>query len=156
MAISPGVGSSSNSKTPVTLSEINVTPLVDVMLVLLIIFMVSAPLLQQGISVDLPKAKSTALSEQPDQLVLIITRRKEIRLNDQTVELQQLLSKLMGYVAKKDNVEILIQADRSVPYGFVAQVMGEVKAAKISRVGLVTAPPTAEAGTDTSGSETKR
>lgn len=131
---------SSHSKTPVTLSEINVTPLVDVMLVLLIIFMVSAPLLQQGINVDLPQAKSSAMNSEPEQIVVVITKRKQIQLNTQLVELDALQSKLSGYRQKKENIEVLIQADRTVPYGFVAQVMGEIKTAGIVRVGLVTSP----------------
>lgn len=131
-------GSNAGRSTPTTVAEINVTPLVDVMLVLLIVFMISAPLMQQGIQVDLPKANATSLAEVPDQLVLIITKQKQININNNVVAPGTLRAKLEAISAVKPDVQVFIQADQGVPYGFVAQVMAEVKRAKITRVGMIT------------------
>jgi biopolymer transport protein TolR len=125
---------------PSTLAEINVTPLVDVMLVLLIVFMISAPLMQQGVQVDLPKANAGTLSEVPDQLVLVVTKGHQIQINGHAIERGMLRAKLEAVAAVKPNVEVFIQADQGVAYGYVAQVMAEVKKAKITRLGLVTEP----------------
>jgi len=125
---------------PTTLAEINVTPLVDVMLVLLIVFMISAPLMQQGVTVDLPKANAGSLTETPDQIILTIDRAKQVSIADHTIKAGTLLQKLEAIVAAKPGIEVAIQADHGVAYGFVAQVMAEVKKAGINRVGLVTAP----------------
>lgn len=135
---------SSASRTPTTVAEINVTPLVDVMLVLLIVFMISAPLMQQGIQVDLPKANAQSLNEAPDQLVLVINKSKQILINENPIQSGTLRTRLETIAKANSNVEIFIQADQSVPYGFVAQIMAEVKKAGVNRVGLVTEP--ADAG----------
>jgi len=127
-------------KTQTALSEINVTPLVDVMLVLLIVFMISAPLMQQGIQVDLPKANAETLSEVPDQLVLIVNRARQLSINGTVIPQGTLRVKLTAIAKAKPEIQIFIQADQNVPYGFIAQVMAEVKQAKINRVGLVTEP----------------
>lgn len=126
--------------TPGTLAEINVTPLVDVMLVLLIVFMISAPLMQQGLQVDLPKANAGSLNETPEQIVLAINKDREVLINDKVIVRGSLFSKLQAMKAAKPNIELVIQGDQSVPYGFVAQVMAEVKRAQINRVGLATQP----------------
>ena len=123
-----------------TLAEINVTPLVDVMLVLLIVFMVSAPMMQQGVHVDLPKANAGSLDEVPDQLVLVVNKSKQILINNNVVDPGMLGPKLLAVANVKPNVQVFIQADQNVPYGYIAQVMAEVKRAKINRVGLVTEP----------------
>ncbi len=123
-----------------TLAEINVTPLVDVMLVLLIVFMISAPLMQQGVQVDLPKANAGTLSDPPDQLVLVVQRNRQVSIQGHAIPSGQLLQKLQAIAAAKPGIEVFLQADQSVPYGVVAQVMAEVKRAKIQRVGLVTQP----------------
>ena len=138
MNISPHSGSS--GRTPPSLAEINVTPLVDVMLVLLIVFMISAPLMQQGIPVDLQKAASTSLDDQQDQIVLVISRNKTISINKNEIPLQDLKKKLNAIYEHKASKEIFIQADQSVSYGFVAQVMADVKRAGITKLGLVTKP----------------
>ena len=126
--------------TPTTLAEINVTPLVDVMLVLLVVFMISAPLMQQGVQVDLPKATAGTLSEVPDQITLVVNRSKQILMNGKELPGGTLRIRLEAIAAAKPNVEVFIQADQSVNYGFIAQVMAEVKRARINRVGLVTVP----------------
>lgn len=134
------VGGSSSSRTPSTLAEINVTPLVDVMLVLLIVFMISAPLMQQGIQVDLPKANAPTLSEVPDQLVLAIKKNHQLTLNGKAIDKATLKTRLSAIASVKPDVQVFIQGDQGVPYGVVAQVMADVKQSKISRVGLVTEP----------------
>lgn len=130
----------SPNKTQTALSEINVTPLVDVMLVLLIVFMISAPLMQQGIQVDLPKANAPSMNEVPDQLVLAVDKSRRVLLNGNVVPSGTLRTKLLAIAKAKPDVQIFIQADQSVPYGYIAQVMAEVKQAQITRVGLVTEP----------------
>lgn len=126
--------------TQTTLSEINVTPLVDVMLVLLIIFMVSAPLMQQGVQVDLPKASGQALDEQKEPTVLVVTKDKKIMINKNEIPFSNLKTKLAAIYETKTAKEIFIQADQNVSYGFVAKVMAEVKRSGITKVGLVTDP----------------
>ncbi len=127
-------------KTQTALSEINVTPLVDVMLVLLIVFMISAPLMQQGLSVDLPRTESTAITEAPEQKILVIKNTREVALDGAEMSLPQLKQRLLALGRKSKDLQILIQADQSLPYGYIAQVMSTVKAAQIHRVGLVTLP----------------
>lgn len=133
-------GQGVSRSVPTTLAEINVTPLVDVMLVLLIVFMISAPMMQQGIQVDLPKANSGTMTEAPEQLVLTINKSREIFIAEHLIQSGTLQKKLEAIVSTKPRIEIAIQADKNVSYGYVAQVMAEVKRAGISRVGLVTHP----------------
>ncbi len=123
-----------------SLSEINVTPMVDVMLVLLIVFMVSAPLLQQGVDVNLPKANAGALAQTSDPVVLSIDARQIITFDSKPYSLTTLGDRLTTLAAAKPNLQILVQADQAVHYGMVAKVMAVVKKAHITRVGLVTAP----------------
>ena len=127
-------------RTQTALSEINVTPLVDVMLVLLIVFMISAPMMQQGIQVELPKANAGSLNEAPEPIMLVIAHDQTVSINGNRIPSGQLRTKLEGIASVKSNVDVMIQADHRVPYGFIAQVMAEVKQAKITRVGLVTEP----------------
>jgi biopolymer transport protein TolR len=132
--------SSSGKIGRVSLAEINVTPMVDVMLVLLIVFMVSAPLLQQGIEVNLPKANANSLTQTDDPLVLSVQANKEISLDNKVYTLKALSEKLDALAVAKPNLQVLVQADQAVNYGVVAKVMSIVQKAKIHRVGLVTAP----------------
>ena len=125
-----------------SLSEINVTPMVDVMLVLLIVFMVSAPLLQQGVDVNLPKADAGSLTQTDQPTVLSIKSNQVIELDQKVYSLANLSDKLQALSIAKPNLQVLVQADEAVNYGIVAKVMAEVKKAKIHRVGLVTAPET--------------
>ena len=133
-------GPSSALSVPTTLAEINVTPLVDVMLVLLIVFMISAPLMQQGIQIDLPKANAESMNEVPDQLVLKVNKSRQIMIADHKIQRGTLRQKLEAIVAAKPKIEVVIQADQELEYGFIAQVMAEVKRSGISRVGLATEP----------------
>jgi biopolymer transport protein TolR len=129
-----------SKSVPTSMAEINVTPLVDVMLVLLIIFMISAPLMQQGIQVDLPKANAGTLNDVPDQLVLVVNGQRQITINGNVIPQGTLRSRLEAISSVKPDVQVFIQGDQTLPYGFIAQVMAEAKKAKINRVGLVTNP----------------
>jgi biopolymer transport protein TolR len=140
MSMNVATGTSSRPGAATTLAEINVTPLVDVMLVLLIIFMVSAPLMQTGVQVDLPKATAGTLNDVPDQIVLVVNKNKQILMNNNVIQGGSLRARLEAISSVKPNVEVFIQGDQGVPYGFIAQVMAEVKKAKVNRVGLVTEP----------------
>ncbi|NCO68183.1 MAG: protein TolR [Nitrospirae bacterium CG_4_10_14_0_8_um_filter_41_23] len=119
------------------LSEINVTPFVDVMLVLLVIFMVTAPLLQQGIDVNLPKAKGKDLPPE-ERITLVIKKGGIIYMNDNPVSLTQMGRKLQAI--SKLNPNVFLKADKDVPYGFIVEVMGEIKEAGIEKLGMITEP----------------
>jgi biopolymer transport protein TolR len=119
------------------LSEINVTPFVDVMLVLLVIFMVTAPLLQQGIDVNLPKAKGKDLPPE-ERITLAIKKDGAIYMNDNPVSITGMRQKLEAI--SKLNPNVYLKADKGVPYGLVVEVIGEIKDAGIERLGIVTEP----------------
>jgi biopolymer transport protein TolR len=119
------------------LSEINVTPFVDVMLVLLVIFMVTAPLLQQGIDVNLPRAKGKDLPPE-ERITLIVKRGGIIYMNDNPVSMIEMREKLDAI--SKLNPNVFLKADKDVPYGFVVEVMGEIKEAGIEKLGMITEP----------------
>lgn len=122
------------------MSEINVTPLVDVMLVLLIIFMVTAPMMQQGIDVELPQTTSKAIPGQEERWVITINAKREIFINQEKVDPRLLKRRLEQSSAAKLNKEVLLRADRSVPYGVVVQTMADIKNAGIEKLGMVTEP----------------
>jgi len=122
------------------LSDINVTPLVDVMLVLLIIFMVTAPMMMHGVKVNLPKTESKSIKTKEDPLLLTITKQRLIFIEDYKVELKALKKKLKKIFANRAEKEILLQGDKDVPYGFVIKVMSQVKEAGITKVGMITEP----------------
>jgi len=125
------------------LSDINVTPFVDVMLVLLVIFMVTAPMFSQGLPVNLPQVAAPALtSQQP--LVVSISPQKEIYLGDRQVGLENLQAALAGEKKGDKTPEVLLKSDQSVPYGLVVQVMSILKAAGVEKLGIVTAPTAPE------------
>jgi biopolymer transport protein TolR len=128
-----------NSTKP--LAEINVTPLVDVMLVLLIIFMVTAPMLSMGIDVNLPKVKSKSVDVTEEKLVLTISETKEIFLNKTKLQLGEINSKLEAIFSNRIDREIFLRADKNVPYGFVVEVMSEVRKAGVDKLGMITEPP---------------
>ncbi len=121
------------------LAEINVTPLVDVMLVLLIVFMVSAPLMQQGIEVALPKVATQAMTTEETSIMLGIKKSGELSWDGKSIGWAQLKERLKS-TSQGKNTQVVVQADAAVEYGVVARAMGLVKAAGISRVGLATSP----------------
>ncbi len=125
---------------PRMLSEINVTPFVDVMLVLLIVFMISAPLMQQGVQVDLPQTNARPLTEQQQPIILTVRRDGQVRINKNRVPLGKLSSKLRAIYKDRKKKEIFIQADRKAAYGMVAKVLSAVQLAGVYKIGLVTKP----------------
>jgi biopolymer transport protein TolR len=126
------------------LSEINVTPLVDVMLVLLIIFMVAAPMLTTGVDVELPKADAPRMDIDQDQPLITVQRDQRIFLFDEEVSLDVLRQRLVTDERIREVDEVFVQADEEVPYGAVAQVLALVRQAGIGKMGLVTDPLTRE------------
>jgi biopolymer transport protein TolR len=122
------------------MSEINVTPMVDVMLVLLIIFMVTAPFIQQGVEVDLPQTKSPALDVNENKTVLTLTRDKTILLGEVEIPYKQLRDKIVGNLKLRTDKEIFLHADRSLDYGYVVDVMAVMKEAGVENLGMVTDP----------------
>src|SRR4030081_2191885 len=118
-----------------TMSEINVTPMVDVMLVLLIIFMVTAPLIQQGVKVNLPQAKAAPVEAKETKIVLSIDREKHIYIGEAEVPLAQLEEKLKTNAKVQADKELYLQADTDINYGTVIQVMAAAQRAGITNVG---------------------
>lgn len=122
------------------ISQINVTPLVDVMLVLLVIFMVTAPILQQGVSVDLPEVAAGPLSGKEEQLVVVVTREGRVHLNDTPLKVEELSQKLAAIIKVRADREVYLRADKNVPYGKVVEVMAAVRQAGVTKLGMVTEP----------------
>ena len=126
----------SGKRPRTTLSEINVTPLVDVMLVLLIIFMITAPMLQRGVDVNLPVATGTPQPQREAQVILTITKQGQIYVNQTAYRLEALRPKLHALYQARRNRDIFLRADADVPYGTVVRVMDEVKKAGILKLGM--------------------
>lgn len=122
-------------------AEINVTPLVDVVLVLLIIFMVTAPMLSMGIDVNLPRVKSKTIDVNEEKLVLSINKDGEIFINRTKIPKNELKVKLENIFAARIDKEIFLRADKSVAYGFVVEVMSEIRKAGVDKLGMVTETP---------------
>ena len=122
------------------MSEINVTPFVDVMLVLLIIFMVTAPMMVQGVDVALPEVSATPMVTEKENLTVTIDRDANIYINDFQVRMDFLKEKLEKILAGKTDREVFFRADKDVPYGVVVGVMAEIKAAGVDKLGMVTDP----------------
>lgn len=122
------------------LSEINVTPFVDVMLVLLVIFMVTAPMMQSGFDVDLPQVKAKTIQTNEKPLIVTISRDKKIEILDYEFTLDRLKSKLEFISQGRADKEIYLKADKTVPYGFVMEVMAEIKDAGYEKLGMITMP----------------
>jgi len=127
------------TKKTALLSEINVTPFVDVMLVLLIIFMATAPMLHQGIGIELPVAKNTNSKITKEPFILQIKKDEKIYIGTNSILLKELKEKLIALKKHKTIQVIYIQADKRVPYGIVAKTLGEIKASGISQISLITA-----------------
>ena len=134
------MNANNKSKSRMALSEINVTPLVDVMLVLLIMFMVTTPLMQQGIDVDLPKTSPSGVEATDEPFVLVITAEQKMTAAKIPMQMAELRSKLKSIFDLRKNKQIYIQADKKVDYGFVAEAMAEIRAAGIYNIGLITLP----------------
>lgn len=124
-----------------TIADINVIPLVDIVLVLLIIFMITAPMLKQGIDVNLPKAKGKAI-EETERINIVINKEGKIFVNDKLITIEALSTTLSAY--KNTDATVLLKADKDVPYGVVVEVMGEIKSAGIERIGMITEPKEAK------------
>jgi biopolymer transport protein TolR len=128
------------SRDSTTISQINVTPLVDVMLVLLVIFMVTAPIIQQGVQVNLPQAKAAAIPGTDELLVVSIAKNGRIYLNDNVMTLDELGAKMRAIRSNLGDKQVYVRADQDVRYGLVMQTIAELKQAGIDRVGMVTRP----------------
>lgn len=138
MGMSAGAGGSRKSRT--VMSEINVTPLVDVMLVLLIIFMITAPMMQQGLEIELPETAASGVSTSEEPFVLVINKSKKLTVGGTAIASADLRTRLQAIFETRPNKQIYLQADKNVDYGFVAETMAEIRAAGITNIGLVTLP----------------
>jgi biopolymer transport protein TolR len=127
-----------------TIAQINVTPLVDVMLVLLVIFMVTAPIIQQGVQVNLPQASSGAIPGTEEMLVVTVVKTGKIYLNDNAITLEELGKKLRAIRKLQADKQVYLRADQDVRYGTVMKTIAEIKQAGIERLGMVTRPSTEE------------
>jgi len=122
------------------MSDINVTPFVDVMLVLLIIFMVTAPMMVEGLNVDLPEATAKPLDSEKEHLVITIDKNNLVYINDFKVAVDFLGEKLNKMLQGRSDREVYLKADKNIPYGVVVQVMAEIKKAGIEQLGMITEP----------------
>ena len=127
-----------SSKEP--MSEINVTPFVDVMLVLLIIFMVTAPLLTVGVQVDLPESSADSLSEDQEPLTLSINSKGEVFIQEYQVEFEKIVPKILAIANNRTDTRIYVRGDRTINYGRVLEVMGRLSGAGFSKVALISEP----------------
>jgi len=130
----------SSQRNGATIAAINVTPLVDVMLVLLVIFMVTAPIIQQGVQVNLPAARSTAIPGSEEPLVVTVAKNGKTYLNDNVMTLGELGVKLRAIAKSQPNKQVYLRADQDVRYGLVMKTIAEIKQAGIERLGMVTRP----------------
>ncbi|MHB8109248.1 MAG: ExbD/TolR family protein [Syntrophorhabdaceae bacterium] len=123
------------------LSEINVIPLVDVMLVLLIVFMITAPMMQHGLGIDIPNVTAKSLPTTKDEpQILNVTKEQQLILNEKKIEYKDLKAAVQFLFANKEKKEIFLRADKDVPYGFVVRCMGTIREAGVDKVNIVTKP----------------
>ena len=134
----------SGGKHSELMSEINVTPFVDVMLVLLIIFMVTAPMMVQGLDVDLPEATAKSLDSEKEHLVITINKDQRIYINDFEVTVEFLSDKLQKILQGRTDRDVYLKADKNIPYGIVVKVMAEIKGAGVEQLGMITEPAVVE------------
>jgi len=128
------------------MADINVTPMVDVMLVLLIIFMVTAPLMQQGVAVELPETKAQAIDVNPDLVVLTITKDQHYFIGQTEIAYDQLHDKISSNIKLREDKNMYLHADRRLPYGVVVDVMAMMKDAGVDNLGMVTDPLSSRRG----------
>ena len=119
------------------MSQINVTPFVDVMLVLLIVFMITAPLLTVGVSVDLPKTKASQLSPKGDPIVISIKQNGELFIQERVIDTLQLLPRLEAISSGNKNLRVYVRGDKNVPYGIVLDTIAKIKSSGFKKVALV-------------------
>ena len=130
----------SQGRDKLPLSNINVTPFVDVMLVLLVIFMVTAPIIQQGVEVNLPQAKVSPVVGEPEPLIVSVKKDGRVYLNDNKVTAAELRTKLEAIRRLDAQKSVYLRADRDVPYGSVYTAIGEIKEAGIEKLGMMAVP----------------
>lgn len=123
-----------------TMADINVTPLVDVMLVLLVIFMVTAPMMQQGVQVNLPKADAKTMAPAEETVIVSLDANGGVYINKDPVPVGDLRVRLTTLFANRTKKEVFLKADSGVPYGQVVRIMADIKGAGIERLGMVTEP----------------
>lgn len=126
------------------MSEINVTPLVDVMLVLMIIFMVTAPMIQQGVEVDLPEANAPAMPADDKTMIITVTKDRRVMVGDAEIPYDQLREKLGANQKLRQEKEVYLHADRALSYGTVVDIMAILKEAGVENLGMVTDPVSGE------------
>ena len=119
------------------ISQINVTPFVDVMLVLLIVFMITAPLLTVGVSVDLPKTKASQLNSKGDPIIISIKKNGELYIQERKIDTSQLLPRLKAISSGNKNLKIYVRGDKNVPYGLVLDTIAKIKSSGFKKVALV-------------------
>ena len=134
------MGMSTGGGPGAPMSEINITPFVDVMLVLLIIFMITAPMLNKGVEIDLPKAKAQPMEVEESKLMMIIDSSRRVFLGETEVPHAKLEEALENNVRLQREGELYLKADRNIPYGFVVKVMAIIKRAGVPKLGMVTDP----------------
>jgi biopolymer transport protein TolR len=136
----PSIGASRRSRRRGVMSEINVTPMVDVMLVLLIIFMVSAPLLTVGVPIDLPQSEAKSLDQDKEPLTVSVNDKGEVYLQNSEIKVDELVEKLKAVAAARGGTEarVYVRGDKKVDYGTMMKVMGRLSGAGFHRVALVT------------------
>ncbi|HDI78223.1 MAG TPA: protein TolR [Desulfobacteraceae bacterium] len=122
------------------MSNINVTPLVDVMLVLLIIFMITAPMMMQGVEVNLPKASSKGIYRGKEPLIITISKDRSIYVEDHAIDYDEIEDKIRVIMKYRESKEVALRADKVLPYGYVIKVISKLKKAGIRRLGMITEP----------------
>lgn len=132
------MGGQNNNRA--VMAEINVTPLVDVMLVLLVIFMVTAPMMQQGVQVNLPKADTKAMTPPEESVVVSVDKNGKLFIDKEEIPQADLRNRLSTMFATRAKKEVFLKADAGVPYGEVVRAMADIKGAGIERLGMVTEP----------------